>query len=103
MKKWSPYLLIKEATDKFLHPHTLSSPNQTDFRDILIARKEITTLQSENYNLERQLFSYQRSLAMASVRGQSSEDGLPPIPALASVNGDSYQSHHQQVNFIELH
>ncbi|CAG0898728.1 unnamed protein product [Darwinula stevensoni] len=37
-------------------------------------RREISALQAENYSLERQLFSYQRSIALAHSRGQYSED-----------------------------
>lgn len=42
-------------------------------------RKEISALQAENYRLERQLVSYQKSLAYFSSRGQYSDDmgGLP--------------------------
>lgn len=37
-------------------------------------RKEITALQAENYSLERQLFSYQKSIAFAHSRGTYSDD-----------------------------
>ncbi|KAK7595047.1 hypothetical protein V9T40_001480 [Parthenolecanium corni] len=37
-------------------------------------RKEIATLQAENYSLERQLFSYQKSIAFAHSRGTYSDD-----------------------------
>lgn len=37
-------------------------------------RREIAALQAENYNLERQVFSYQKSISYASARGQPSED-----------------------------
>ena len=52
---------------------------------VALHRKEIAALQSENYSLERQLFSYQRSLAMANVRSQVSED----TSSTASANGES--------------
>ncbi|XP_046439487.1 uncharacterized protein LOC124190690 [Daphnia pulex] len=52
-------------------------------------RKEISALQSENYSLERQLFSYQRSLAMAQARNGvqpqgPSDDNTPS----SSANGE---------------
>lgn len=52
-------------------------------------RKEISVLQSENYSLERQLFSYQRSLAMAQARNGvqpqgPSDDNTPS----SSANGE---------------
>ncbi|XP_063226998.1 uncharacterized protein LOC134533406 [Bacillus rossius redtenbacheri] len=37
-------------------------------------RKEIAALQAENYSLERQLFSYQKSIAFAHSRGTYSND-----------------------------
>ncbi|KAF8787793.1 hypothetical protein HNY73_009355 [Argiope bruennichi] len=37
-------------------------------------KREITALQLENYSLERQLFSYQKSLAVAQSRTQHSGD-----------------------------
>ncbi|XP_054710150.1 uncharacterized protein LOC129219863 [Uloborus diversus] len=37
-------------------------------------KREITALQVENYSLERQLFSYQKSLAISHTRAQHSED-----------------------------
>ncbi|XP_077542466.1 uncharacterized protein LOC144155094 isoform X1 [Haemaphysalis longicornis] len=37
-------------------------------------KREIAALQAENYNLERQVFSYQKSISYASARGQPSED-----------------------------
>lgn len=42
-----------------------SSPNSTY---PLVCRKEIAALQAENYALERQLFSYQKSLAYAQAQ-----------------------------------
>ncbi|XP_063616389.1 uncharacterized protein LOC134789701 isoform X2 [Cydia splendana] len=39
-------------------------------------RREITALQAENYSLERQLFSYQKSLAYA--QAQAGAEGAPP-------------------------
>ncbi|CAB0016668.1 unnamed protein product [Nesidiocoris tenuis] len=41
-------------------------------------RKEITALQAENYGLERQLFSYQKSIAYAHSRGAYSDDMVSP-------------------------
>uniref|UniRef100_A0A8D8QVL2 MATH domain-containing protein n=1 Tax=Cacopsylla melanoneura TaxID=428564 RepID=A0A8D8QVL2_9HEMI len=41
-------------------------------------RREIQALQAENYSLERQLFSYQKSLAYAHSRGTISDDLTPP-------------------------
>ena len=57
---------------------------------ILTIRKEITVLQSENYSLERQLFSYQRSLAMAQARSQQ-----PADDAVATPNGEYRHDHHR--------
>ncbi|KFM81654.1 hypothetical protein X975_07917, partial [Stegodyphus mimosarum] len=37
-------------------------------------KREITALQLENYSLERQLLSYQKSLAVSHSRTQHSED-----------------------------
>lgn len=37
-------------------------------------KREIAALQAENYNLERQVFSYQKSISYASAGGQPSED-----------------------------
>ena len=37
-------------------------------------RNEIATLQAENYSLERQLFSYQKSIAFAHSRRTYSDD-----------------------------
>lgn len=37
-------------------------------------KREMAALQAENYNLERQVFSYQKSISYASARGQPSED-----------------------------
>ncbi|GAB6033781.1 hypothetical protein CHUAL_013943 [Chamberlinius hualienensis] len=39
-------------------------------------KREINSLQAENYSLERQLFSYQKSLAYANSRGQPYSDGI---------------------------
>lgn len=41
-------------------------------------RREIVALQAENYSLERQLFSYQKSIAYAHSRGTYSDDGATP-------------------------
>ncbi|XP_014259022.2 uncharacterized protein LOC106672250 [Cimex lectularius] len=41
-------------------------------------RKEIHALQAENYGLERQLFSYQKSIAFAHSRGTYSDDLVSP-------------------------
>ncbi|XP_065341900.1 uncharacterized protein LOC135940777 [Cloeon dipterum] len=40
-------------------------------------RREINALQAENYSLERQLFSYQKSIAYAHSRGQYSAENTP--------------------------
>ncbi|RWS26430.1 uncharacterized protein B4U80_08312, partial [Leptotrombidium deliense] len=37
-------------------------------------RREVTALQAENYSLERQLFSYQKSISMVSARAQRGTD-----------------------------
>lgn len=44
------------------------------FVNFVLCRKEITTLQFENDSLERQLFSYQKSIAFAHSRGTYSDD-----------------------------
>lgn len=44
------------------------------FVDYVLCRKEITTLQFENDSLERQLFSYQKSIAFAHSRKTYSDD-----------------------------
>ncbi|XP_057337290.1 uncharacterized protein LOC130675549 [Microplitis mediator] len=41
-------------------------------------RREIAALQAENYSLERQLFSYQKSLAYAQAQQQQAVQGVPP-------------------------
>ena len=41
-------------------------------------RREISALQAENYSLERQLFSYQKSIAFASSRGTYSDELVSP-------------------------
>ena len=61
----------------------------------VLSRKEISALQSENYSLERQLFSYQRSLAMAQARNGvqplgPSDDNTPS----SSANGE-YPPHRE--------
>lgn len=38
------------------------------FNSSCVRRREITALQAENYSLERQLFSYQKSLAYAQAQ-----------------------------------
>lgn len=45
---------------------------------LLFSRREISTLQAENYSLERQLFSYQKSIAFAHSRGAYSYDAATP-------------------------
>lgn len=58
-------------------------------------RREINALQSENYSLERQLFSYQRSLAMAQARNGVPHHHLGPddmLPGSSSANGDVYSA-----------
>ena len=42
---------------------------------IFIHRREISALEAENYSLERQLFSYQKSIAYAQTRAASYEGG----------------------------
>lgn len=41
-------------------------------------RREILALQSENYALEKQLYSYQKSIARTHSRGQSESEDYPP-------------------------
>ncbi|XP_077292856.1 uncharacterized protein LOC143915909 [Arctopsyche grandis] len=48
-------------------------------------RREIATLQAENYSLERQLFSYQRSIACAHSRGTYSDD-LPTPDGICGLS-----------------
>lgn len=43
-----------------------------------VFRREIGVLQAENYGLERQLFSYQKSIAYAHSRGAYSDDPATP-------------------------
>jgi hypothetical protein len=45
---------------------------------IYVFRREIGALQAENYGLERQLFSYQKSIAYAHSRGTYSDDPATP-------------------------
>jgi hypothetical protein len=59
-----------------------------------IYRREITALQAENYSLERQLFSYQKSIAYAHSRGQYSADNTPGgTPEYPSNHGVSARHH----------
>ena len=51
----------------------------------LCCRREISALQAENYSLERQLFSYQKSIAFASSRGTYSDELVSP---------DAHAAHH---------
>jgi len=44
----------------------------------IFSRREIGALQAENYGLERQLFSYQKSIAYAHSRGTYSDDPATP-------------------------
>lgn len=41
----------------------------------VVCRREIAVLQTENYSLERQLFSYQKSLAYAQAQAGEGEGG----------------------------
>ena len=63
-------------------------------------RKEITALQSENYSLERQLFSYQRSLSISQSRNGSTQPGAPDDLTMAgtSTNGGDYSGQSQPTN-----
>ena len=45
--------------------------------NVVAFRREINALQAENYSLERQLFSYQKSIAYAHSKGQYSADNTP--------------------------
>lgn len=67
------------------------------------SRREIVTLQAENYSLERQLFSYQKSIAYAHSRGPSS--GYEPTTPDGRVDDDDEHypySDRGLVNFIWL-
>lgn len=58
----------------------------------LIFRREITVLQAENYSLERQLFSYQKSLAFAQAQAgepAAAEGGGRRSPAERSLSTDT--------------
>ena len=48
-------------------------------------RKEIGALQAENYSLERQLFSYQKSIAYAHSSGNTTT--VAPIPTARGAGG----------------
>lgn len=57
-------------------------------------RREITALQFENYSLERQLFSYQKSLAHA--RGKHSQQHSEELEDEDEYTDDHYN--HDQYN-----
>ena len=46
--------------------------------NFVCCRREIGALQAENYSLERQLFSYQKSIAFAHSKGTYSDDLATP-------------------------
>lgn len=50
----------------------------------MFSRREISALQAENYSLERQLFSYQKSIAFANSRGTYSDELPSPDSHTAS-------------------
>lgn len=62
-------------------------------------RREITALQAENYSLERQLFSYQKSMSLVQSRGTTYSDELDPADVGdgggVSVDDREDQPHHQ--------
>lgn len=57
---------------------------------IYLYRREIGALQAENYSLERQLFSYQKSIAYAHAHQHPQPHGTP--------RGGSHSSHHSAEN-----
>lgn len=57
-------------------------------------RKEIAALQAENYSLERQLFSYQKSIAYAHSRRSYSEDQGTP-----EGRDEDYLPYYKERNF----
>ncbi|KAL5241352.1 hypothetical protein ACI65C_008762, partial [Semiaphis heraclei] len=62
-------------------------------------RREITALQAENYSLERQLFSYQKSMSLVQSRGTTYSDDLDPADVVdggcVPVDDREDQPHHQ--------
>ncbi|XP_022175875.1 mastermind-like domain-containing protein 1 [Myzus persicae] len=62
-------------------------------------RREITALQTENYSLERQLFSYQKSMSLVQSRGTTYSDDLDPTDlgdgGCVPVDDREDQPHHQ--------
>lgn len=62
-------------------------------------RREITALQAENYSLERQLFSYQKSMSLVQSRGTTYSDDLDPTDlgdgGCVPVDDREDQPHHQ--------
>lgn len=47
---------------------------------LVVSRREIAALQAENYALERQLFSYQKSLAYAQAQAGEAAPAAGPAP-----------------------
>lgn len=58
---------------------------------LYVYRREIAVLQAENYSLERQLFSYQKSLAYAQAQagGEGPAEGGRRSPAERSLSTDT--------------
>lgn len=52
----------------------------------MCGRREITALQTENYSLERQLFSYQKSMSVVQSRGTTYSDELDGTDGGVSVD-----------------
>lgn len=61
---------------------------------MLFSRKEISALQAENYSLERQLFSYQKSIAYAHSRRTYSDDVGTP-----DGHDEEYLSYYKERNY----
>lgn len=66
-------------------------------------RREIAALQAENYSLERQLFSYQKSLAFAQAQQEQQEQGSKSSSSqqLPSVSHGQSQSQQQHAGALE--
>jgi hypothetical protein len=60
------------------HTKTYWNNYKSILRNHFVSRREIGVLQAENYGLERQLFSYQKSIAYAHSRGTYSDDPATP-------------------------
>eukprot|EP00105_Crassostrea_gigas_P011298 XP_011426896.1 PREDICTED: uncharacterized protein LOC105327916 [Crassostrea gigas] len=67
----------------WIDSHLLTTPTYHSLDDVSRLHKhqmmrEILALQSENYALEKQLYSYQKSIARTHSRGQSESEDYPP-------------------------